>query len=643
VKEALPRLWENFAQMGAALSELGGNEGAVDRQAQEMNARRYAATGGDPAMEEGADLGEMAGLMVPGGAVLRAGKVLPELAPATSMLKSMGRIAKDAVIGSAGMMGASETAQSAGDVLATRATGTALSIAPTAIVGLVTGARAAMGNVFTRMKQSADLNTAQMEELKNMLPGQKSALPVSMQTGNTRAMAFERQVQQTQAQNYYNKIFSEFADAFDPVMHHFDKLRRRMNIKGSAGGSSYDIALRVKDAWSKQARATQAAASRLYGQSVSGAIAKAGRDTAKFPVPFTGAAATAAKWAGEDHGAWWRRIAPGADRPVGAIEKLDTYFTNIVEGGMTPALDVSEIIMMRRNLNAMDKNFYEAIQNAGKAPSQEVMNQHRALGEMIDALDSDVDTFLKANPSNRPAVQALMDMKAANETYTAGKVAQRKLQESATGQLFGFHIPDDPEKALLAIAGREPAQQRILFNVLRANDPGALADLRYTLVKNAFDSATGGVGRAARRGKVDPKAFADAVTNRYGQVIGSELFTPAEYAKLKQGVSSVRVLTGSVEGQVDPNTAVSLESAAMAVASRASAFIARTLFRLKGTNHLEELLMSDAGIRSLDVLADVYKGGSKYKPNQVAAAIAQLGVIAGVTPEEGDVDEWGRQ
>lgn len=631
VSETVPRFLENFQQLWATGREIFGDEGAVARQVAEMGARRMAATGGDPDVEAGADLGEAAALMVPGGSMTRATGLVRELPAARSMTHAIGRTLKDAAIGGGLMQGASETAETAGDVGLSRGLGAGLGAVPMTAIQAVAGIRPAVANFAKKMVGNAQKNDALQAELQNMMKG-SLPLPVSVQTGSKTFAAFERQVQKTKAQNYFNRVFEDFADSLEPMVHSMGRVRDTMHgAKG--GGDAYSIALRASKAWNKEMAATQSAASRLYGQRLSNAISDAAADPARFPVPFDNMAQTAERWAAESGDQWWRQVAPGAARPAGALAELDRYFKAIKEQGLTPNLDVPELIKLRANLNALDKEYQQAARTGTKEVGQELANRHRALNQMIDAVDADMDAFLKTADPRRPAVAALLELRAANADYKEFKDIQRGMYESATAQLFGFHLTADKSKALLDIARMEPAEQRILATVLRNHDPAALADLRYTLLNNAFQELTSGAGRTAARGKVDPAVWERAILGHNNMPFGEEIFSKAQYARLRQSMSSVRVLTGTTEGQVDPNTAVQIESGLMAIASRASAFVARTMFRIGGTGKLEDLLLTERGLNSLKKVEDVYKGRAKWSDPEVRKAVGKLVSIAGVAPE----------
>lgn len=643
------RALEGIGQLWSVGKEMLGQEGAVADYTDKMMVRRLAASQGDPDFEQEADLGETAFSMAPLADGVRAVGWLKELPEAQTLFRSLGRTIKQAAIFGGLRTGASEEASSVSDVVGDKAEAITIAAALPIGVGLITRTPVAIGNFMTRMKQRAALNKAHMEELRNMLPT-PSKLPISLQTGNVRFAAFERQVQQNTAQNYFNDLYGEFADTFRPMMSSMEKAAKDLNATRAARGggqarptgtddmSSLGVATRINRAFNEASGKAQRAASHLYGQTMSDAVARAAADKAPFPIDFAETAKAAQKLGTEQHGeVWWRAIMPGAEKPVGAIAKLDEYFKAVsdVSNRASPNIDVGELILLRRNLNVMDQEYYKALRTTGGAPATELVNRHRALSGMIDAVDKDVDRFIATNPSTRPAVEGLKIMQQANSTFRDFKDIQSATRESAVAKLFGYWVPGDAEKALADIASREPAEQHKLLSILRENDPAALASLRYSLLRNAMADATSGAGRMARRGKVDPEQWAKALLDRHGKVIGSELFTPAEYARLKRGISNVRVLAGSTEGQVDPNAAVSVESGLMAAATMATAFVARTLFRLGGSGKLENLLLTDKGLRSLDVLADVHRGTwAKYKPNQITEAVSRLKAIADIPEEE---------
>lgn len=634
VTEAFPRLVEGYQQLVAMARELGGSEGAVAEQAADMNVRRLAASGGDEDFEEGADVGEALLLMAPAGMATRAGAVragvgraLPE---AQTMARAIARTGKDALIAGGLASGASETAETAGDVAFQKAASAGLAFLPGSILQLGAGGGPAIKNFVGRLAARAQENRALQAARANMGPSSMPD-PVSLQTGSKMAQAIERQVQMTKAQNYFNDLFEDFADHLEPMVNAMGRVAVRANVAARRGGAgdSHEVAMRVNKAWQADVRKTQQAASSLYGQRLSSAVRVAADDPVKFPIRFDRMGAAVGKWSDEATGPWWRKVAPGAERPTGVIKELDDYLTAVRTTGAHPTIAVPELIRIRANLRALDQQYWTEARNMTHAMDQATANKHRALNDMIQAVDDDIDAFLAVNKASspgatpRPAVQALTELREANRDYKAFKDARQEMFDRATVKLFGHegNLPIDQSKALADIAKMEPGEQRFLANLLRQHDPAALADLRFTLLNNAFTELTSGAGRAATRGKVDPGVWESAILGNNKMAFGEGLFTPAEYARLNQSLNRVRVLRSGTEGQVDPNTAPSAESTLMALVSRSGAFLGRAFFRIGGAGKLEDLLLTDKGLRSLQVMEDVYKGRRKVTDPLVRNAV----------------------
>lgn len=627
LRDAPMRAWENFGQLGAVMAELFGKEGAVQDYTQNMDVRRLEATGGDPDVEQAADLGEAALLMAPVGSALRALKIGGRLLAPTRTLT--GAVARTAAVGAGSAAlgsGASETAETPGDALASRAWASLVGGGIPALAGTVAGTRAAVDNFFTRLARSADQNDALQKELRNAL--NVGPLTTSQRTGSPVARQFEMLVAGGKAQNFFNRQFERFAAQVDALRTSFGNAGRDPSALGTAWN--------ISKAWQKQKGAAISAATTLYGQKLSQVTALAQADPAKFPVPFNNLADTAGKWSQESGEVWWRKLNPDATRIPEDMAGLDRYLQNIKGNpALSQGLDIPELLRIRKNLNAQDRAFYEAIQGGGDV-SGKLRNQHNATREVIRALDDDIDAFLKSNPPDRPGVQALKEFQSANKDYRDFWELQRFMSQSATGQMFGFKIGDDPEKALRTIAGMEPAQQKILVNTLRNADPDTLLDLRRGLVDGAFHDLVGANTGPASRGRVDPDKFAKAILDQHGRVIGSEIFSPTQYAKLKQAMSTVKIMAEAPVGITSIGRSTGVEGPGMAIVSRSGAFLARVAIRLGAIPNIEERLLTEEGLRSLNIIRDTSLGGKLYGPNEVARAIAKLAAIAGVTPEQPD-------
>jgi hypothetical protein len=294
-------------------------------------------------------------------------------------------------------------------------------------------------------------------------------------------------------------------------------------------------------------------------------------------------------------------------------------------------MGIEQMVLFRRALNTADAGYW-----AAKRGSQEItpaLNQmHRAVSELQAAFDKDISGFIAKNASDRPAVQALRTLADANKDHTKFWKLQHEVEQTTLANTLGINAGIDPEQTLLQIARMEPRQQRELAMVLQAQSPGALADLRLLLVNNAVQDAVSGSTRAARHGLVDPEAFGKAILDKHGNVFGSEIFTPAQYAQLQRGLSTIRVLKDGAFGTENVNRALSLEGTGMAGASGSVAFLTRAMIRIFGLGRAEELLFTKEGLRSLEVL----RNSSKEPPQAISKALAKIIDLAALNPERPD-------
>lgn len=639
--EAPKRLLENFQQLGAAVGEAVGYypEGAVAQQQMDMQARRLAATQGDTDVEQTADIGEVALLSVPGLQALRSAKVFPALRDSTRLLPTLGRTAGGAGAAAGVASGASETALTPEDVFAQRAGNAAVAGGFAGSVGMLAALGPMAHNFLVRMKQKAQQNEAQIAARSGAGTSlDNQTLTLSQETGNVVARSLETQVQATRAQNFFNKQFEKMANHWETLASY---IASHNGVTRGAETDFLTLANRVSAAWKKSEASAQAAASRLYGARLARAGNLAQADKAPFPVPFDStreAVETIAQGSGRD---WWRNILPGAERPSHFIGLLDDYLKAIDGGGHTKALTVQEMLHIRRNLNQMDSDFYEAVK-ASPDVSSDLLARHKALKTVIDAVDDDIDSFLKTNPADRPAVQALREFRDANSEYREFKNLQDYMRSTATAQWFGGRIVDNPEKALVQLAGMEPAQQTILVNTLRQSDPEAIGQLKVALVDRAIKQMHSAPTRRAGRGPVDVDALARGMMGEDNvRVLGERIFSPAEYAKVTQGLAGIRVLQEAAEGTISVNRGPGIESGFMAMSTFATAFLARAAYRLGGAGSIEKLLFTKEGLESLNVLRDLYRGSSKWKPNQIAKAMTTIGTAAGMTDElPDDANAW---
>ena len=647
--DAPRRVVEGFQQLGTAAGEFLGvmDEGATEEQTRAMNVRRLAATGGDPDIEQAADVGEVTLNALPVVSLARGARVLSQLRNSERLWPLLGRAA-GGTGGAAGLAtGASETAMAPEDVFAERATAAAVGAGIAAPVAMAIGLRPLVHNYVIKLKRQAQINDELVAAKKKMF--NVGELTLSQQGGNSVIRSMEIQVKATAAQNFFNRQFERTSKVFNSMIDHFAK--RSGVDRGSV--SFLNTALRVSEAWKKSSRAAHSAANHMYGQRLSAALDLASKDPSKFPIPFDSLRDTVARWSSETGQPWWRIIHPGANKMSTEFKVLDDYMTSLASrnaklaahGAPPEGVGFQEIVRIRRALNNEDQAYWNAINNnTVLTPAQK--DAHRAVKEMKDAVDTDIDAFLAADkasrqsavtvagqPIQRPAIAALEEYRSANADFRDFQKFQRAMNQTATANWFGGRIVDDPEKALLELARMEPAQQRQLTKVLREQDPEALDQLRVGLMDTAFRQMVNATGRRASRGTVDPDAFAKGITNAYGEVMGKEIFTPAQFAMLNRGLATVRVLREGPENIMSVNRAPGFETTTMAVVSWSSAFLARAMVRISGLGRAERLLFSEEGLRSLEVLRDAYRGGSKYKPNQIVRAVTVIATQAGMTGE----------
>ena len=632
IVEGIKRIGEGFQQLGAAGGEITGlmSQGSVAQQTADMNTRRLAATGGDPDTEAVADATEGVGLMIPGVDAARGIGILRKLPATTTALKATLRGMRQGAVAGGIANGASETAEEPADVLMQRLEMAALGGTLVGTGQLAAGSGAAIANFWTRQTQKADTIDATLREMRNSWD--VGPMPISVATGNKTARAIEIQVQNNTAQKFFNRMFERFAGKVDEVNNSIK------NFASNPDPSHFDVVSRINKAWISDRRQTQQAMSTLYGKRLSSAVETAAADPKLYPVPWLNTARVTNEWKNATDGIpWWRRVAPGAEKITPELAQLDTYMTRSLAVNARNTTDVRELMLMRRNLNDLDRPYWNARENNPNGPSSELVQAHRANKDLLDAVDADIQSFIDKNPGDRPAVQALKEFISANEDYSKFKQVDRLMQQTAVGQMFGFRVPDQPAKALDALARMEPAEQKRAMNVLRSQDPEAILDLRAVLVNDAF-SKTMNVQQAASRGRVNPEAWGKAMTSEHG-LIGQEIFTAPQRAQFERGLSTVRLIRDTTEGLLSPARSPSIEGTVMAGASRSSAFLARALLRIGGLGKVENLLFTPEGLKSLETI----RNASSWKTKQVTAAIVKIGAIAGMTPEEGDLDEFGRQ
>ncbi len=637
-KEGVRRIPEGIQQLGLAIAEAAGfvDPGRTQAMTEEMMGRRFAATGGNADVEQSADVTEAVTSAIPGVSLLRTARVLPKIKETGKLVPAVARAMGGGA--TAGVVsGADETAEVPADVLATHAVNAGLGAGLTGLAALTMGAKPLVHNYMVRLKENADQNAAALAAQRNALD--VGPLSLSQQSGNVVARNLEVQAYATKAQNFFNTQFERFAKATEAIV---DPIRRAASSKNP---DDLVTAWKVHKAWQAHKSATIAAANREYGGHISKAITLAGKDAAPFPLPFDNLAGVTSRWVSETGGQpWWRKIHPGADKLSPEFQSLDNYLTGIANnnarmnappgqfgtpriGTAKEGISVQEMINARRALSTEDQSYWRAVRE-GRDPTPAQRDSHRAVREMMDAMDKDIDAFLAANKGrNLPAMEAIQVFRDANVKHKQFWEMQDFMGQTTAAQWFGGRISDDPAKSLLELARRSPAEQAILVNVLR-NDPETLMDFRAGLVNQAMRAMLENPGRPAARGMIDPDRFVAQMTGEYG-TIGKNIFTPGQLKDIEKAMNTVRVLANAPEGVMSVSRAPSVESTAMALISQSRAFLTRALVRISGLGKVEDLLFSDEGLKSLDTIHQVLRGTWRGSANEVTKAIAKIGAVAG--------------
>jgi hypothetical protein len=637
LSDAPMRAWEALKQLGAAIGEGTGMvpEGTVADQTVDMNTRRLLKTGGDPATEEAADIGEVALLSAaPGANALRSGKAT------TSVLKAFGKTAGVGAAEAALMLPASETAMEPGDVFKERATAAALSASITAPVAATAMIKPAAHNWLVRLKQRAQTNEQTLKarrEAGGWLDGQ--TLTVSQQTGNDIAKSLELQVKATAASNFLNNQTEEMMKRWEAFSRFVGKGK-----DGKPVDMSFMVAARkLSDAWKDGEQAAQAAASRAYGYQLEQVVELGRLDKSRFPVGFSNLSkATDELAAGSGGRDWWRAIyGPGAEAPAGKIAELDRYIKEIQSNpGFTQAMDVHEVVMLRKNLNQLDNDFYEARKRSPNI-DPDLLARHSALRKVVRALDADIGAVVAKDGT--AASDALKLYKGANQQYAEFKDLQDFMRQTATGQWFGGFQPADAQKFLVQLGGMEPAQQTVLVNTLQSGGEAgqqALHGLRMALVEQAIASGRNMAGRAASEGSADLRQLGRALMGDMGP-LGSKIFTPTQFAEMQKGLGAIRILEEAPRG-FSVNRGPQIESGTMAAVSGSGPFLARMVWRLGGAGKVERMLFTPEGLKRLDVLADVARQdpskpfgvAQRNRVARVGAYMISSGLIADEIPPE---------
>lgn len=629
LSDAPQRALESVQQLLTAAGEFTGAmpQGSTAEQVMEMNMRRLIKTGGDKATEEAADIGEVAMLAAPGAAATRIPGAV------TTIRGLMGRTAGVAAAEGALLMPASETAQSPGEVFGERALGAGLGAGITTPVAAVAALRPRLHNWMVALKDRAVRNEATLREnarAGGWLGGRRGATTVSQETGNEIAKSLEAQMIATRGQNFLNKQIEEQLSRWEAL--------NRWVGRGSGlrpGDMSFlTTARRLSDAWKASEASAQSAASRLYGNQLSQVVRTAARDPSRFPVGFSNLSrATDEIAAGSGGRDWWRSLyGPKAESATGPVRQLDQYLKQVqANPAFTQALDVQEIVMLRKNLNQLDAEFYQAVR-ASPDVDTELLSRHSALRKVIRAVDADIAEVVARAPRS-PAGDALRLYRDANQQYSEFKDVQDFMRQTATAQWFGGYQPADAQQFLVKVGGMEPAQQVVLVNTLRnGGEPGqqALAGLRMALVRQAIDQSRMIPAAAASLGEADLRKLGTAMMGD-NAALGSRIFSPAQYAEIQKGLAAIRVLEEA------PRTAAAARApnvvgGVMAAGSGSAPFLARLAFQVTGASRLERVLFTREGLESLNTIRSLYGGRTGISANRVARSIAFLanaGLVAG--------------
>ena len=646
LSDAPMRAYESGKQLFTAAGEAMGllDEGATAEQVMDMNMRRLIKTGGDPATEEAADMGEVGLLMVPGAGLMRGAQ------GAKSIGSLLGRVAGGGAAQGALLLPASETAEGPADVAWERATAAAVSVGIVTPVAAVAALKPAAHNWMKSLKDKAVRN--QQTVLENVkaggwLQGKRGVKTVSQQSGNEIAKSLERQMLATKGQNFLNDQIADQISRWEALNRWVGKGTRM-----KPGDVSFlTTARRLSDSWKVGEAQAQRAASKLYGDQLSDVVATARTDPSRFPVGFNNLSqATDELAAGSGGRDWWRSLyGPGAESATGPVRQLDDYIKQIrANPGFTQGLDVNEIVILRKNLSQMDSEFYQAIKSSPDV-NPELAARHSALRKVIRAVDSDMDATIASAQPGSPAADALHKYRDANKQYEEFKDMQDFMRQTATAQWFGGYQPADAQKFLVKLGGMEPSQQVVLVNTLRnGGEPGkqALYGLRMALVKQAIDQSRMIPAQAASMGGADLNKLGTAMMGD-SDVLGSRIFAPAQFAEIKKGLAAIRVLEEAPRAS-NIARAPNVIGGVMAAGSGSVPFLARLGFQVTGASRIENVLFTKKGLQSLDVVRSLYGSNKAFNPNKVANAIAFLanaGMVAGeMDPEvQAFVEQYGSE
>lgn len=598
------RIVESAGQGARAVGEYAGvlPEGTTRDYTSELTLRRYLKTGDDSTAEMAADLGEFATFLLPVGApVLGASKAarIPGLRQAfqdpTRFWQAIRQgAARGAGFGFAGQGATEGQYIEAADVLTGRALGTALGGVGGAVAAIPRAVLGGGRNLMVRAMQNAGRNRETVRLLRNRIEDME--LSLSQRTGSPLFKRLEVQVQALRAQEFYNEQLYKFYQAQSNFL---------AGMEQAAGGSisQLDLGRRITSAYGRSRDAMFSEANNLYGQRLAVAADLAGQDMVA-PVAMANAAQTAARWNEELGGTWWRKLHPGAERLAPEFKALEKAMLG--ENGFQH-MSFDELVKLRRSLNNMDKPYYDA-RGTAKGPTDAQIDQHRAVSDMRKAVDADIDAFLAANQgSDRGAVQALNEMRDANVQYREFRDYAKQMDQTAVSYLFKGEVPLDPGKNAQILMGMEPAQQRLAIDMLRQHDPEAAQHLKTFLVRDAFlKMSASGAERSGTVAPFDPVAWRSAITDKYGRVMGEELFSAGELEHIGKSLNTIRLMANAPimpggEAVLSVQRAVEPEGFLMAVVSVSSAFLARVAVRMN-IGLLEDVLFTPEGRRALETI-----------------------------------------
>ena len=695
--EGLSRIYAGAKQKLLAGRELltpFGQQGDTGAYTAQEDLRRMAYNRGDEGREDAADLVETAALLQSPTTALRVAGALRELPATKGTLDAAIRAGKaGAIVGltapafqelspdaetvagnamlAAGLAGGISTV--VGGIagwLPTRGAGVAKKDSSGAVAYNDAGAAKKewgfgprMSNLFYNMKKDAAQNFASVQNaVKSWKVGSRS---LAQQTGSVTQRSVESQFAATDAMNFFNTQFERFAGKSQALVRGMSREASLANaVKDPVTGkmvprdpsfeiNNLDVALAAGKAYRTQRETTIAAANASYGKRLSSAVAQAATDTAKFPIPFENAAAAVNKWQGLTSGEpWWRMLNPGAQKMGPEFKAVDDYLTGLAErnkilnnppapfetpriGTVAEGLSLDQVVMFRRALSMADQSYYAA-KAAGDTISAAMNNAHLAVRQTIKGFDADLAAFLAKNPSDRPAVRGITEFLKANKTHSEFFGVLHDTEQTMLANTLGYNAGKDPEAALVALARAEPRQQREIALVLKAQNPGALADLRVALVQNATREVMNAGTLPARYGSKDPNAWGQYVMDKHGGVFGKEIFAPAQYNQLTRGMSTIRMLKDGALHSENVNRVVSVESAGMASGTGSKAFLIRAAVRMFGLGKGEKILFSTEGLRSLEVLRNT----TEENPEVIRRALTKIIAIM-EAPEMPDPDNDG--